>query len=109
MFVQGDFGDRFLLDTLLVQLSPRAVLHFAAESYLDRPIHGSEDFTQTKNIRSFHLLEAVPRPSPASTDTCHEQKKCHDVFVKVRLLLTILLSYKDSSHGQRSTEIKQRV
>ena len=58
-FVQGDIGDRALLDRLLVEHRPRAVLHFAAESHVDRSIHGPEDFIQTNVLGSFRLLEAV--------------------------------------------------
>jgi dTDP-glucose 4,6-dehydratase len=45
--VQGDIGDRALLDALLAQHKPRAVVNFAAESHVDRSIHGPEDFIQT--------------------------------------------------------------
>ncbi|MCX7662908.1 MAG: dTDP-glucose 4,6-dehydratase [Tepidimonas fonticaldi] len=58
-FVQGDIGDRALVDRLLAQHRPRAVLHFAAESHVDRSIHGPEDFIQTNVVGSFRLLEAV--------------------------------------------------
>ena len=58
-FVQGDIGDRVLLDRLLAEHHPRAVLHFAAESHVDRSIHGPEDFIQTNVLGSFRLLEAV--------------------------------------------------
>ena len=58
-FVQGDIGDRGLLDRLLAEHRPRAVLHFAAESHVDRSIHGPEDFIQTNVLGSFRLLEAV--------------------------------------------------
>ncbi|MFW9616595.1 dTDP-glucose 4,6-dehydratase [Aquabacterium sp.] len=59
VFVQGDLGDRNLVDTLLAQHRPRAVLHFAAESHVDRSIHGPEDFIQTNIVGTFRLLEAV--------------------------------------------------
>ena len=59
LFVQGDIGDRALLDRLLVEHQPRAVLHFAAESHVDRSIHGPEDFIQTNVVGTFRLLEAV--------------------------------------------------
>ncbi len=59
LFVQGDIGDRALLDRLLAQHQPRAVLHFAAESHVDRSIHGPEDFIQTNVVGTFRLLEAV--------------------------------------------------
>jgi dTDP-glucose 4,6-dehydratase len=59
MFVQGDIADRALLDRLLVEHRPRAVLHFAAESHVDRSIHGPADFLRTNVLGTFTLLEAV--------------------------------------------------
>lgn len=59
VFVQGDIGDRALLDRLLAEHRPRAVINFAAESHVDRSIHGPEDFIQTNVVGTFHLLEAV--------------------------------------------------
>jgi dTDP-glucose 4,6-dehydratase len=58
-FVQGDLGDRALVDALLAKHRPRAVLHFAAESHVDRSIHGPEDFIQTNIVGTFRLLESV--------------------------------------------------
>jgi len=59
VFVQGDIGDRDLVDRLLAEHRPCAVLHFAAESHVDRSIHGPEDFIQTNVVGTFRLLEAV--------------------------------------------------
>ena len=59
VFVHGDIGDRALLDRLLAEHRPRAVVNFAAESHVDRSIHGPEDFIQTNVVGTFHLLEAV--------------------------------------------------
>jgi dTDP-glucose 4,6-dehydratase len=59
LFVQGDLGDRDLLDRLLAEHRPRAVINFAAESHVDRSIHGPEDFIQTNILGTFRLLEAV--------------------------------------------------
>ncbi|KQM75471.1 dTDP-glucose 4,6-dehydratase [Xylophilus sp. Leaf220] len=59
VFVQGDIGDRALMDGLLRQHRPRAVLNFAAESHVDRSIHGPGDFIQTNVVGTFHLLESV--------------------------------------------------
>lgn len=58
-FVQGDIGDAGLVAQLLAQYRPRAVVNFAAESHVDRSIHGPEDFIQTNVVGTFHLLEAV--------------------------------------------------
>lgn len=57
--VVGDIGDRTLVDTLLSQHQPRAVLNFAAESHVDRSIHGPADFIQTNIVSTFSLLESV--------------------------------------------------
>ncbi len=57
-FVKGDIGDRALLDGLLASHRPRAVLHFAAESHVDRSIHGPGDFMRTNVQGTFTLLEA---------------------------------------------------
>ncbi len=59
VFVRGSIGDRVLLDKLLEQHQPSAVINFAAESHVDRSIHGPEDFIQTNVMGTFHLLEAV--------------------------------------------------
>ena len=59
VFVQGDIGDTTLLPQLLAQHQPRALVHFAAESHVDRSIHGPMDFIQTNVVGTFHLLESV--------------------------------------------------
>ena len=59
IFVQGDIGDRALLDKLLAEHQPRAIVHFAAESHVDRSIHGPEDFVQTNVVGTLRLLEAA--------------------------------------------------
>ena len=58
-FVHGDIADRALLDRLLAGHQPRAIVHFAAESHVDRSIHGPEDFIQTNIVGTFRLLEAA--------------------------------------------------
>jgi dTDP-glucose 4,6-dehydratase len=59
IFVRGDIGDAQLVGKLLAEHRPRAVVNFAAESHVDRSIHGPEDFIQTNIVGTFHLLEAV--------------------------------------------------
>ncbi|MDP1683945.1 dTDP-glucose 4,6-dehydratase [Hydrogenophaga sp.] len=59
VFVQGDIGDGELVARLLAEHRPRAVINFAAESHVDRSIHGAEDFIQTNIVGTFRLLEAV--------------------------------------------------
>jgi len=57
--VQGDIGDAALVDSLLKIHQPRAIINFAAESHVDRSIHGPEDFIQTNIVGTFRLLESV--------------------------------------------------
>ncbi|VXB57880.1 dTDP-glucose 4,6-dehydratase [Pseudomonas sp. 8O] len=59
LFVQGDIGDSALVTRLLAEHQPRAILNFAAESHVDRSIHGPEDFIETNIVGTFRLLEAV--------------------------------------------------
>ncbi|MGA1372912.1 MAG: dTDP-glucose 4,6-dehydratase [Pseudomonadales bacterium] len=58
-FVKGDIGDTSLIGSLLTQYRPRAVLNFAAESHVDRSIHGPGAFIQTNVVGTFNLLETV--------------------------------------------------
>ncbi|WP_295504168.1 dTDP-glucose 4,6-dehydratase [Limnohabitans sp. Rim8] len=57
--VQGDIGDSALVSRLLAEHRPRAVVNFAAESHVDRSIHGPGEFIQTNIVGTFNLLEAV--------------------------------------------------
>ena len=59
IFVKGDIGDRALVDSLLAQHKPRAIVHFAAESHVDRSIHGPGEFMRTNVQGTFSLLEAA--------------------------------------------------
>ena len=59
IFVQGDIGDAALVARLMAQYQPRAVLNFAAESHVDRSIHGPGEFIQTNVVGTFRLLDAV--------------------------------------------------
>ncbi|CAN7190470.1 dTDP-glucose 4,6-dehydratase [Rhizobacter sp. LjRoot28] len=59
VFVHGDITDRALLDRLLAEHQPRAIVHFAAESHVDRSIHGPGDFIRTNVNGTFTLLEAA--------------------------------------------------
>jgi dTDP-glucose 4,6-dehydratase len=56
-FVHGDIGDRKLVSDLLGRSRPRAIVHFAAESHVDRSIHGPDDFVRTNVNGTFSLLE----------------------------------------------------
>ena len=59
VFVHGDICDRPLIDRLLAEHQPRAVVHFAAESHVDRSIHGPGDFVRTNVNGTFTLLESA--------------------------------------------------
>lgn len=59
VFVRADICDREAMDRVLAEHKPRAVLHFAAESHVDRSIHGPAEFIQTNVVGTFTLLEAV--------------------------------------------------
>jgi dTDP-glucose 4,6-dehydratase len=58
-FVHGDIGDRALVGRLLEQHQPWAIVHFAAESHVDRSIRGPGDFIRTNVDGTFALLEEV--------------------------------------------------
>jgi dTDP-glucose 4,6-dehydratase len=59
ILVPGDIGDSALVSRLLAQYQPRAVINFAAESHVDRSIHGPEDFIETNIVGTFRLLQSV--------------------------------------------------
>ena len=59
IFVRGDIGDSVFIDKILAEHQPRAVVNFAAESHVDRSIHGPGEFIQTNIVGTFHLLEAT--------------------------------------------------
>jgi dTDP-glucose 4,6-dehydratase len=59
VFVQGDICERALMDKLFAEHQPRAVVHFAAESHVDRSIHGPGEFMRTNVQGTFTLLEAA--------------------------------------------------
>lgn len=59
IFVQGDIGDRVMVERLLAEHRPRGVINFAAESHVDRSIHGPGDFIETNIVGTYNLLESV--------------------------------------------------
>ena len=59
IFVHGDIGDKELVTTLLKEHQPRAIVNFAAESHVDRSIHGPADFVETNIVGTFNLLECA--------------------------------------------------
>src|ERR1039457_1534683 len=77
-FERGDIVDREVLRTLLAREQPRAIVHFAAESHVDRSIHGPDDFVRTNVNGTFSLLEearaywsALPETDRASFRFLH--------------------------------------
>lgn len=73
IFVHGDIGDAVLVGKLLAEHHPRAVINFAAESHVDRSIHGPGEFIQTNITGTFQLLESVRGYWEALED---EAKEC---------------------------------
>jgi dTDP-glucose 4,6-dehydratase len=69
LFVKGDIGDSALVAALLAEYKPRAIVHFAAESHVDRSIHGPGDFISTNINGTFSLLEAARTYWSSMTDT----------------------------------------
>lgn len=59
LFVQGSIGNRELVDGLLAEYRPVAMVNFAAESHVDRSIDGPKNFVQTNVVGTFELLEAA--------------------------------------------------
>ncbi len=79
LFVKGDIGDFEIVSRLLAEHRPRALVNFAAESHVDRSIHGPEDFIQTNIVGTFRLLEAVRGYWHGLT----EEEKSHFRFLHV--------------------------
>ena len=59
LFVRGDIGDRALVDRLLAEHRPEAIINFAAESHVDRSIDGPAAFVQTNVVGTLGLLESA--------------------------------------------------
>ena len=59
LFVRGDIGDRTLVASLLATHRPRAIVNFAAETHVDRSIHGPAAFIETNVVGTFALLEVA--------------------------------------------------
>src|SRR5665213_432806 len=59
VFVHGDIGDAELVASLLKRYQPSAIVNFAAESHVDRSIHGPADFVATNVVGTFRLLETI--------------------------------------------------
>jgi dTDP-glucose 4,6-dehydratase len=77
-FFQGDIGDKSLITKVFNDLKPRAVINFAAESHVDRSIHGPSEFIKTNIVGTFNLLECarsywneLPEPQKSSFRFLH--------------------------------------
>ena len=79
VFVHGDITDRALLDRLLAEHRPRAIVHFAAESHVDRSIHGPGAFIHTNVQGTFTLLEAARAHWGTLQGTAREAFRFHHV------------------------------
>jgi dTDP-glucose 4,6-dehydratase len=79
VFVHGDITDRALLDQLLAEHRPRAIVHFAAESHVDRSIHGPGAFIRTNVQGTFTLLEAARAHWVTLEGTAREAFRFHHV------------------------------
>ena len=73
IFVRGDIGDSALVARLLEDHQPRAIVNFAAESHVDRSIHGPAEFIQTNIVGTFTLLEATRAYWNGLTDEAKKQ------------------------------------
>ena len=79
VFVKGDIGDRTLVKRLLDKLQPRAIVNFAAESHVDRSIHGPSEFVQTNVVGTFNLLESAREYWSALAEPAQSQFRFHHV------------------------------
>ncbi len=77
--VQGDICDQPLVASLLEKFKPRGVIHFAAESHVDRSILHPDDFIQTNVVGSFHLLDTVRK----YWLSCGDADKIHFRFLHI--------------------------
>ena len=79
IFIHGDIGDKSLLAKLLDQYQPRAIVNFAAESHVDRSIHGPAEFIQTNILGSFNLLECAREYWNKLDEKAQKQFRFHHV------------------------------
>ena len=79
IFVHGDIGDKDLVGSLLREYKPRAIINFAAESHVDRSIHGPAEFIQTNIVGTFNLLECAREYWSALQGSEKEQFRFHHV------------------------------
>ena len=79
LFIHGDIGDKELVANLLKKHQPRAIINFAAESHVDRSIHGPAEFIETNILGAFNLLECAREYWSKLDKTTQEQFRFHHV------------------------------
>ena len=79
IFVHGDIGDKVLVSRLLAEHKPHAIVNFAAESHVDRSIHGPAEFVQTNIVGTFNLLECAREYWNSLEGAAKEQFRFHHV------------------------------
>ena len=79
VFVHGDIGNKELVSKLLKEHQPRAIVNFAAESHVDRSIHGPADFVETNIVGTFNLLECAREYWNSLEGVAKEQFRFHHV------------------------------
>jgi dTDP-glucose 4,6-dehydratase len=79
IFVHGDIGDKELVARLLQEHKPRAIINFAAESHVDRSIHGPAEFVTTNIVGTFNLLECAREYWNSLDDSAKQAFRFHHV------------------------------
>ncbi|MEY3224812.1 MAG: hypothetical protein RL565_1002 [Pseudomonadota bacterium] len=79
IFVHGDIGDKELVSKLLKDYRPRAIVNFAAESHVDRSIHGPAEFIATNIVGTFNLLESAREYWSGLDDSAMKAFRFHHV------------------------------
>lgn len=79
IFIHGNIGDKDLVAKLLRDHKPRAILNFAAESHVDRSIHGPAEFVSTNIVGTFNLLECAREYWNSLGDAGKERFRFHHV------------------------------
>jgi len=79
IFAHGDIGNKELVSKLLKEHQPRAIVNFAAESHVDRSIHGPADFVETNIVGTFNLLECAREYWNSLEGVAKEQFRFHHV------------------------------
>jgi len=79
IFIHGDIGDKGLLERLLEQYHPSTIVNFAAESHVDRSIHGPAEFIQTNILGTFNLLETAREYWGKLEESAQKQFRFHHV------------------------------